>query len=54
MCPFIFEGTLSKELFSEYIKTQSKPRLDDDDMVLLDNSSVHRSKLVMRGYENRR
>ncbi len=47
MCPIIFSGTLNKELFAEYIKTQLKPTLADDDILLLDNSSVHRSKLVV-------
>ena len=46
MCPLVFSGTLNKELFAEYIKTQLKPTLADDDILLLDNSSVHRSKLV--------
>jgi transposase len=46
MCPLIFSGTLNKELFAEYIKTQLKPTLAEDDILLLDNSSVHRSKLV--------
>ena len=46
-CPLIFEGTLNKELFSEYIKTQLAPTFSDDDILLLDNSSVHHSKLVI-------
>lgn len=46
MCPFVFSGTLNKELFAEYIKTQLKPHFADDDILLLDNSSVHKSKLV--------
>jgi transposase len=47
MCPFVFPGTLNKELFAEYIKTQLKPSLAEDDILLLDNSSVHKSKLVL-------
>jgi transposase len=47
MCPLVFSGTLNKELFAEYIKTQLKPTLAKDDILLLDNSSVHRSKLVV-------
>jgi transposase len=47
MCPIVFSGTLNKELFAEYIKIQLKPTLADDDILLLDNSSVHRSKLVV-------
>lgn len=47
MCPFAFSGTLNKELFAAYIKTQLKPTLADDDILLLDNSSVHTSKLVL-------
>ena len=47
MCPLVFSGTLNKELFAHYIKTQLGPTLADDDILLLDNSSVHRSKLVI-------
>jgi transposase len=47
MCPIVFSGTLCKELFAEYIKTQLKPTLADDDILLLDNSSVQKSKLVV-------
>ena len=46
-CPIVFDGTLNKELFSEYIKTQLRPHLEEDDVLLLDNSSVHKSKLVI-------
>lgn len=47
MCPLVFSGTLNKELFAQYIKTQLKPHLAEDDILLLDNSSVHRSRLVL-------
>ena len=47
MCPMIFEGTLNQYLFAEYIKEVLKPTLLPDDVILLDNSSVHRSKLVL-------
>jgi len=47
MCPLVFSGTLNKELFAEYIKKQLKPALSDGDILLLDNSSVHKSKLVV-------
>jgi putative transposase len=47
MCPLVFSGTLNKELFSEYIRTQLNPTLSDDDILLLDNSSVHKSRLVL-------
>ena len=51
MCPLIFEGTLNKYLFAEYIKTSLKPTFSTDDVLLLDNSSVHRSKLVLQTLE---
>jgi hypothetical protein len=47
MCPIVFDGTLNKELFAEYLRTCLKPTLSPDDVVLLDNSSVHKSKLVL-------
>jgi transposase len=47
MCPLVFNGTLNRFIFAEYIKTCLKPTLAPDDVILLDNSSVHRSKLVM-------
>ena len=46
MVPFVFKGTLNRFLFAEYIKKQLKPALAEDDILLLDNSSVHTSKLV--------
>ena len=46
MVPIVFKGTLNRFLFAEYIKTQLKPTLAEDDILLLDNSSVHTSKLV--------
>ena len=47
MCPLTFEGTLNKETFVEYIKSCLKPTLSPEDVLLLDNSSVHTSKLVL-------
>lgn len=43
----VFSGTLNKETFAQYIKVQLKSTLADDDILLLDNSSVHKSKLVV-------
>jgi len=43
----VFDGTLNKELFSEYIKTQLYPTFSSNSIFLLDNSSVHHSKLVI-------
>ena len=51
-CPLVFNGTLNKYLFAEYLKTQLKPTLSLDDIVLLDNSSVHKSKLVLQTLED--
>jgi len=44
--PLVFDGTLNKELFAEYLK-KLKPHLAADDILLMDNSSVHKSKLVL-------
>ena len=41
---FVFEGTL--ELFVEYLRVCLAPALGVDDVLVLDNSSVHTSKLV--------
>lgn len=46
MVPIVFKGTLNRFLFAEYITKQLKPALADDDILLLDNSSVHTSQLV--------
>jgi transposase len=43
---FIFEGTLNEELFSEYLRVCLVSTLGVDDVVVLDDSSVHTSKLV--------
>ena len=47
MCPMVFDGTLNKELFAKYIRTFLKPTVSSKDTLLLDNSSVHTSKLVL-------
>jgi transposase len=47
MKPFVFSGTLNKELFAEYIKMQLAPNGKSGDVLLMDNSSVHKSKLVL-------
>ncbi|MGL4483322.1 MAG: transposase [Anaerovoracaceae bacterium] len=44
----IFEGTLNKEFFSEYIKKQLAPNFSPEKILLLNNSSVHHSKLVIQ------
>ena len=44
---FVFEGTLNKELFVEYLRVCLAPTLGVDDVLVLDNSSVHTSKLVL-------
>ena len=51
MCPIIFDGTLNKEIFAHYIKICLAPALEPDDVVLLDNSSVHTSGLVKRTFD---
>jgi transposase len=43
---FVFEGTLNKELFAEYLRICLVPTFDPDDVLVLDNSSMHSSKLV--------
>ena len=45
--PIVFEGTLNKEIFCAYIEHQLAPSLAADDIVLLDNCTVHSAKLVM-------
>lgn len=47
MEPFVFDGTLNKELFAEYVRKQLAPSLGKEDVVLLDNSSVHHAALVV-------
>ena len=47
MCPLVFEGTLNRFIFADYIRSCLKPTLSPQDVLLLDNSSVHRSKLVI-------
>lgn len=46
IAPIVFEGTLDKEIFCAYIEQQLAPWLDDDDIVLLDNCTVHSAKVV--------
>jgi hypothetical protein len=42
----VFRGTLCKELFVDYLQSRLAPSLGVGDVLVLDNSSVHRSKLV--------
>jgi len=51
-CPIVFDGTLNKELFSEYIKSFLKPMLSEDDILILDGCSVHKSALVLKTFED--
>jgi transposase len=44
--PVMFEGTLNKEIFCAYLEQQLAPTLAADDIVLLDNCTVHTAKLV--------
>lgn len=46
VAPLVFPGTLNDELCAEYIRKVLKPTLKKNDILLLDNSSVHKSKLV--------
>ena len=50
--PFVFDGTLNKELFAEYLKTQLAPSFASDRILVLDNSSVHKSKKVIATLES--
>jgi transposase len=43
---FVFEGTLRKELFAEYLRICLAPTLGSLDVLVLDNSSAHTPKLV--------
>ena len=49
--PIIFDGTLNKELFAEYLETQLAPTLAPDSILILDNSSVHKSKKAIETLE---
>jgi len=49
--PFVFAGTLNKEIFSDYLRFQLAPTLKNDDILILDNCSVHKSKLVLETIE---
>jgi hypothetical protein len=44
---FVFSETLNKELFSGYIEKQLKPAWDDENILLLDTLSTHRSKIIV-------
>ena len=49
--PFVFEGTLNKEIFADYLRFQLAPTLKKEDILILDNCSVHTSKLVRETIE---
>jgi transposase len=45
--PFVFDGTLNKELFKKYVEIFLVPTLSVGDILLLDNSSVHKANGVL-------
>lgn len=45
--PIMFKGTLNKELFIQYLKTQLKNNISADEILVMDNSSVHTAKAVI-------
>ena len=45
--PLIFEGTLNGELFKKYVDDFLSPSLSEGDIVILDNSSVHKASGVL-------
>jgi transposase len=49
--PFVFDGTLNEELFADYVRFQLAPTLKKEDIVVLDNCSVHHAKLVRETLE---
>jgi transposase len=44
--PIIYKGTLNSELFVEYLRKFLTPTLGKDDIVVMDNCTSHKSKLV--------
>jgi transposase len=49
--PFVFSGTLNKELFADYVRFQLAPTLGKEDVLVMDNCSVHHAKLVQKALE---
>lgn len=45
--PMTFKGTLDKEVFSPYIKDFLAPTLNEGDIVVMDNYSVHKVKDIL-------
>jgi transposase len=45
--PLVFEGTLNGVLFKKYVDEFLAPSLSEGDVVILDNSSVHRATGVL-------
>jgi transposase len=48
MAPFCFEGTLNGELFGAYMDAMLVPILNEGDILIMDNSSVHKVKNVTK------
>ena len=45
--PLVFNGTLNGKLFKKYVEDFLVPALSPGDILILDNSSVHRAKGVL-------
>ena len=43
---FVFEGTLTKEIFETYVKEILAPSLREGDIVIMDNLSSHKSQVA--------
>ena len=48
----IFEGTLDQNVFIAYIKNLLQYYLHPDDFLILDGCSVHKSKIVLKTFED--
>lgn len=49
--PLVFSGTLNASFFKKYIEEVLFPSLSPNDILLLDNSSVHTARIVREAFE---
>lgn len=49
--PYVFNGTLNGELFEKYIEKILVPTLNEGDIVIMDNASVHKVKGIREKIE---
>ena len=53
VAPWVIDGAMDRDTFTQYIKTQLAPTLEQGDVVILRNLPVHKPRETVRAVGNR-